>query len=438
MARLLEQTPQEFAARLRAAGRRRAYLVRDETGGYRPSHPLLAELADYLATESPDCADHEGFFFEVGRETGALYAACLHKTVRGQAQGGLRHWPYQRMDAFVRDGLRLSRGMTRKSALAGLWWGGGKGLIARDPGEATCDINTQRQLYREYGSFVSSLRGCYITAKDVGTTPLDMLEVFHTTRFATSVPPEVGGAGNPSPITAAGVVCAMEAALEFLDLGSLSGKTIAMQGTGHVGSAMIPMLLEKGVARILASEISAEQRWALESAYEGQPLELRAARPGETEILAEPCDILAPNALGAILDPKSIASIQARIVCGSANNPLVDDERDGRDLHDRGIIFVPDFVANRMGIVCCANEQYGHLGDDPMVRRHLDRSWQGGIHRTVKRVLESSRGSDLTPVASANRLADELAEEPHPLWGHRSHEIVRSLVNDRWDDGDPR
>lgn len=437
MRRLLEQTPQEFADRLRKAGRPRAYVVRDETGGYRPSHPSLDELADYLANGCTDCADHEGFFFEVGRETGALHGVCLHKTVRGQAQGGLRYWPYACMDDFLRDGLRLSRGMTRKSALAGLHWGGGKGLIARDPGEAYRDPDFRRQLYREYGSFVSSLRGCYVTAEDVGTTPIDMVEVFRNTRFATSVPPELGGAGNPSPITAAGVVCAMDAALEFLDLGSLSGKTVAMQGTGHVGSAMIPMLFERGVERIVASEISAEQRWALESAYEGQPLEMRAALPGDSEILAEPCDILAPNALGAILDPKSIASIQARIVCGAANNPLVDDERDGRDLHDRGITFVPDFVANRMGIVCCSNEQYGHVSDDPMVRRHLDRSWPGGIHLTVQRVLEAACGSDTTPVGSANRLADELAEEPHPLWGHRSREIIRSLVNDRWEDGEP-
>ncbi len=125
MRRLLEQTPQEFADRLRKAGRPRAYVVRDETGGYRPSHPSLDELADYLANGCTDCADHEGFFFEVGRETGTLHGVCLHKTVRGQAQGGLRYWPYACMDDFLRDGLRLSRGMTRKSALAGLHWGGG-------------------------------------------------------------------------------------------------------------------------------------------------------------------------------------------------------------------------------------------------------------------------------------------------------------------------
>ncbi|MDH3211298.1 MAG: hypothetical protein OEM05_02325 [Myxococcales bacterium] len=431
--RLVEQSPEEFAARLRAAGRRRAYVVLDpESGTYRPSHPMLAEMADFLR-EAADCDAHEALFFEVGRKTGALFAALLHKTTRGQAQGGLRHWPYDRMEAFVRDGLRLARSMTRKSALAGLWWGGGKGLIARQPGEAYRDPAYRRRLYREYGAFVSSLRGCYITAEDVGTTPLDIAEVFRTTRFATSVPQEVGGAGNPSPWTAAGVVCAMEAALAFLGLGPLAGKTIAMQGTGNVGSAMIPMLLEKGVAHITAAEICAEQRAALENAFDGHAVEMRAANPGDREILAEPCDILAPNALGGVLDAKTIPSIRARIVCGAANNPLADGARGGRALVERGITYVPDFVANRMGIVACANEQYGSVGDDPTVRRHLDPAYPLGIHAIVLRALESARASDRTPVEAANRLADDLAEQPHPIWGPRVRAIVTSLVADGWD-----
>jgi glutamate dehydrogenase/leucine dehydrogenase len=431
--RLVEQSPEKFAAQLRAADRRRGYVIRDpETGAYHPSHPVLDEIAQHLSA-APDCDAHEAVFFELGPATGALFGAFLHRTTRGQSQGGLRHWPYSEMEAFVRDGLRLARGMSRKSALAGLWWGGGKGLIARQPGGAHLQPAYRRRLYREYGAFVSSLRGCYITAVDVGTTPLDMAAVFRATRFATSVPEEVGGTGNPSPWTAAGVVCAMEAALEFLGLGSLAGKTIAMQGTGSVGSAMIPMLLNKGVARIVASEICAEQRAALESAFDGQPVDLRAARPGDREILAEPCDILAPNALGGVLDAKSMASIRARVVCGAANNPLVDGDRGDRALAARGITYVPDFVANRMGIVACANEQYGSIGDDPTIRRHLDPECPIGIHATVLRVLELARGSDITPLEAANRLADELAEQPHPVWGPRGREIVASLVADGWD-----
>jgi glutamate dehydrogenase/leucine dehydrogenase len=262
-----------------------------------------------------------------------------------------------------------------------------------------------------------------------------MAEVFRSTRFATCIPQELGGVGNPSQMTAAGVVCAMEAALDSLELGSLDGKKVAMQGAGNVGTAMIPLLLERGVAQITASEICAEQRSALLSTFEGQPVEVRLVRPGDCAILAEPCDILAPNALGGVLGPKTIPALRTRIVCGSANNQLADERRDDRALWERGITYVPDFVANRMGIVYCANEQYGYVGDDPMIRRHLDRSWPHGIYGTVSRLLESAHASGITPGTAANRLADELAEQPHPIWGYRAADIVESLAADHWEAG---
>jgi glutamate dehydrogenase/leucine dehydrogenase len=432
MRRTLEQSPHEFAEALRG-GSGRGHLVRDgESLTYRASHDALEDLAAALNGGIPGCAGHEAVFFQVGPESGALFSAFVHNTVRGQAQGGLRHWPYESMGDLMRDGLRLSRAMTRKCALAGLWWGGGKGIIARAPGERFRDPDYRRLLYREYGAFVSSLRGCYITAEDAGTSPVDIAEVFSTTRFATSIPLEVGGVGNPSPFTAAGVVCAMEAALEATLGGTLEGRTIAMQGAGNVGSSMVPLLLERGVARIVVSEICADQRAALTSAFEGQPVDVRLADPGDASILAEACDVLAPNALGGTLGPKTIGSIRASIVCGAANNQLLDEERDAKALVERGIVYVPDFLANRMGIVACANEQYGSVNDDAMMQRHLDRSWPGSIHATVLQVLQSARDTGESPVVAATALADERAREPHPIWGHRSHEIIRSLVDDRW------
>ena len=193
------------------------------------------------------------------------------------------------------------------------------------------------------------------------------------------------------------------------------------------------MLLDRDVARIVVSEICPDQRDALKNSFEDQPVEVREARPGDASILAEPCDILAPNALGGVLGPKTIPGIRAPIVCGAANNQLVDGERDGQALADRDITYVPDFVANRMGIVLCANEQYGYVGDDPRVRRHLDPGWNEGIHATVMRVLASALESDESPMFSANRLADERAVELHPIWGHRSREIVASLLEDGWE-----
>jgi len=238
-------------------------------------------------------------------------------------------------------------------------------------------------------------------------------------------------------MTAAGVVCAMEAALEFRGMGSLAGKRIVLQGTGHVGSALVERLLARKVRSIVASEISAERRAALLDAYtdgaRDGTLEVRSTEPGDDSILAESCDVLVPSALGAVLGPKTIPGISAPIVCGPANNQLVDEERDARALATRGIVLVPDFVANRMGIVYCGNEQYGYVNGDPKIRRHLDREWVGGIHRTTLRILELARDTGITPVVAACRLADELAGQLHPIWGHRALKIIESLVADRWE-----
>jgi glutamate dehydrogenase/leucine dehydrogenase len=335
------------------------------------------------------------------------------------------------MRELLDDGLRLSRGMTRKNALAGLWWGGGKGILARTAGVGDDEMPLRASLFREYGAFVSSLRGVYVTAEDAGTTPHDMEAIADATRFATCIPRERGGSANPAAMTAAGVLCAMEAALAFRDLGPLEGRRVAVQGTGNVGAELIARLLERG-ASVVASEIDAERRNLLADACSGRLLEIRPAEPGDDSILAEPCDVLAPCALGGVIGPKTIGSIEAAIVCGPANNPLVDEERDARALRRRGITAVPDFLANRMGIVSCCNEQYGSVNDDAMILRHLDPEWPNGIHQTTRQVLELAETTGVTPTAAASRLADHLGEQPHPIWGHRGPQIVDSLLADGW------
>jgi len=430
---LVDLSPEAFASHLLSLGQRRAYAVHDaRTGEVVVSHPELRELREFLTTNNRDYDDHEGVFLEVCEQSGALFGAFVHRGHRGQGQGGLRHWPYASVAAFLRDGLRLAMGMTRKNALAGLWWGGGKGLIARVPGEGHRDLTTRATLYSEYARFVTSLRGCYITAEDAGTGPEDMAVVHQFTRFVTCVPPSIGGSGNPSPATAHGVVCAMEGALDHLGLGTLAGKKVVMQGTGNVATAMIDELLRRKVAAIVASELSLERRALLSHKFAFAPVALVPAQAGDNSILAEPCDILAPNALGGILNPETIPTIKARIVCGAANNQLLDDVRDARALVDRGIVYVPDYLCNRMGIVNCANEQYGQVPNDPAVTRHFGREWDNSVYVITRRALELAEQQNITTAAAANRLADELAREPHPIWGHRTRAIIDGLVADRW------
>ncbi len=437
MASLLELTPEDFVDALRGEGQQRAYFVFDSSSQQmHVSHRSLQEIGDFFVSDARDFLQHEAVFLQIGPETGALFGAFIHCTRRGQAQGGLRHWPYPNLEAYLRDGLRLAVGMGRKASLAGLWWGGGKGVIARQSdeqsGEQFRDPEYRKLLYGEYGDFVSSLHGAYLTAEDAGTTPHDMATVYQHTRFMSCAPIRVGGSGNPSISTAAGVVGAQEAALDFLGRGTLKDKRIAMQGTGNVGSAMIGMLLEKGVRSIIASELSLDARAALLDCYADAPLEVRLVEPGDVSILAEPCDILVPNALGGVLNPETIPKIEARIVCGSANNQLLDDARDGLGLLEHGITYVPDFVANRMGIVNCGNEQYGRLSGDPAIERHLGREWENSIHVVTQRVLERSQREGITPVEAANRGADEAMRELHPIWEHRAWDIIQSLVRDEW------
>ena len=438
MDRLLDLPPGAFVAQLRRLGTQRAWWIREGSGRMRVSHPALEEIGEALAAGIGGAQEHEAIFLAAAPTSGALFGAFLHCTTRGQAQGGLRHWPYETLEAFLHDGLRLSWGMSRKSALAGLWWGGGKGLIAQQEGKPL-EGDARRTLYREYGDFVSSLGGCYVTAEDAGTRPEDIATVFEHTRFVTCLPPRFGGAGNPAPATAAGVVCGMEAALDACGRPGLAGKRVAMQGLGNVGSAMVDRLLGRGIGSLGASEISPERCGELSHRWRDAPVEVRLSAAGDQDILLEPCDVLIPNAMGGVIGPDVIPRLQTSMICGAANNPLVREERDGAALHERGIVYVPDFVVNRMGIVAVANEQFGRLDPDPEIERHLDPNWEYGIPAVTEHVLTLARAEGITPVEAANRLAERLCRRPHPLFGRRSQRIVHSLERSGWEQaGRPR
>jgi leucine dehydrogenase len=432
---LLELSPADFCELLAAEGIRRFFLVWDEERGeVVASHEALAPLAEALAADRRDFDRHEGLFVQVGRETGVLQGAFVHRTCRGQGAGGVRFWRYDSMEAYVRDGLRLARGMTHKNALAGLWWGGGKGVMARSTGSAE-DPGFRRRIYEEYGEFLTSLRGCYVTAEDVGTSVADMAAVYSRTRFTTCIPPELGGSGNPSVPTALGVVRGMEAALEHLGEGTLAGKTVAIQGLGNVGEPLIGFLRERGVARVVGADIDPLRVEAAIRRFpngDGFSLEVRTVARGDLALLAEPADILAPCATGGILGPATIATLGAPIVCGAANNQLEDPERDDQLLAERGILYLPDFLVNRMGIVNCADEQFGNLNGDPHFAAHLGDEWENSIYRLALQVLDEAGRTGKTPARVALDLAEKRSFELHPIWGHRGAEIVRSLVRDGW------
>ena len=432
MVDLSQLEPHVFADQLRALGLRRAAFIQTPSSELQCSHPQLRGLAQSLLDNARDYDRHQALFLEVGEQTGALLGAFLHRTRRGQGIGGVRLWSYASVADFLSDGLRLSRGMGRKNALAGLWWGGGKGVIARAPGQRHEEPGYRAQLFQDYGRFITSLRGAYVTAEDVGTTEPDMASIHEVTRYVVCVPASVGGSGNPSPATARGVVSAMEGALAHAGLGELRGKVIAMQGVGNVGGFMIGELLARGVAKIVGADVSPAAVRAAHERHPGERLQLRVVTAGDQEILAEPCDILAPNALGGIINSQTIPRLQAKIVCGAANNQLLDQQRDAALLRARSIVYVPDFVANRMGIVNCANEQYGSIPDDPAIIRHYDPAWENSVYRITRSVLERAERAGVTSTEAANALADELAEQPHPIFPDRTAQIISGLMASGW------
>jgi glutamate dehydrogenase/leucine dehydrogenase len=432
---LQDLSPAAFCDLLAREGIARFYLVWDpETERMVASHPLVEPLARLLAGDRRDFDRHEGVFVQVAPETGVLQGAFVHRTCRGQGAGGVRFWTYGTVGEYLCDGLRLAKGMTLKNALAGLWWGGGKGVMARGTGRAE-EPAARRRIYEEYGAFLTSLRGCYVTAEDVGTAVEDMAAVFSRTRFTTCIPPALGGSGNPSVPTARGVVRGMEAALAHLGRGSLAGKTVAVQGLGHVGEPLVGFLRERGVARVVGADVDPARSAALLAhfpARDGFTLEVRVTERGDPSILAEPADVVAPCATGGVLSPATIPTIQAPIVCGAANNQLLDPERDDLLLAERGILYLPDFLVNRMGIVNCADEQYGSLCPDPKLEAHLGDSWENSIYNLSLAVLAEAQVTGEPPARVALRRAEERSRELHPLWGHRGATIIRSLLADGW------
>ncbi|CAG8481591.1 5790_t:CDS:10 [Paraglomus brasilianum] len=401
------------------------------------SHSALDPIVEYFRNEGRDFDSHEGIFGQIGPKSGVLQGAFIHRTCRGAGAGGVRNWTYRTVEDWFRDGLRLSRGMTHKNALAGLWWGGGKGLLARNTGVGLgpgSKADDRKIVYEEYGSFMTALRGCYVTAEDVGTMDQDMAAMFSKTRFTTCIPHEFGGSGNPSEPTARGVLRGLEAALSYIGK-SLEGATIAVQGVGHVGIKLIEHLLRKEVSHIIASDIdssrinlAAEQlrRWTASGR-----LRLESVLSRDDMILYEDVDALAPCAVGGILNPQTIPNIKAKVICGAANNQLNDLTSDDKLLAERGIIYVPDFLANRMGIVNCADEAVGYVDNDPNIEMHLGDSWDNSIYNLTKSILAESARKNRTPQELSIELAEQRSWEKNPIWGHRGIKIIDSLIRSR-------
>ena len=194
MISILDSSVESFVHFLKDKSIGRFYFIFDEhLGKVIPSHNELAEIAEMLNSDKRDFRKHEGIFAELSKSYDVIHSAFIHRTNRGQGAGGVRFWKYADVESFIRDGLRLAMGMTHKNALAGLWWGGAKGVMAQTKGLDIHSPSVRESLYKEYGEFITSLNGCYVTAEDVGTNVADLAHIFSKTRFTTCIPEQLGG-----------------------------------------------------------------------------------------------------------------------------------------------------------------------------------------------------------------------------------------------------
>jgi leucine dehydrogenase len=339
---------------------------------------------------SMETMGHEQVAFFSDPDTGLRAIIAVHDTTLGPALGGCRFWDYPSEEAALFDVLRLSRGMTYKSAVAGLKLGGGKSVILGDVKR----LKTPK-LLEAFGRCVERMGGRYITAEDMNMGAEDIVTISHTTQFAAGKPQEMkGGSGNPSPFTALGVLCGIEAAVKHrLGKDSLSGLHIAMQGCGAVGQHLAGLLHEKGV-RLSVSDLSsaATQKMAAEYGARVVPLD---------EIHRVEADVYAPCAMGAILNPTTISELQVPIVAGAANNQLLEEKRDGKMLQDRSILWAPDFVINAGGVINVYHELIGY--NEAASRKEVV-----GIRETLRQLFLKAEKEHCTTLEASIRMGDEI------------------------------
>ncbi len=312
----------------------------------------------------------------------------IHDTTLGPALGGARMWTYASDADALKDVLRLSRGMTYKAAVAGLNLGGGKAVIIGDPRTMKTE-----QMFRAFGRFIEGLGGRYITAEDVGTSLNEMVWIRSETKYVTGIPVELGGSGDPSPVTAFGTYMGIKACANVkYGSDSLNGKRVSIQGAGNVASTLAKYLTDEG-AKVTITDIY------IDKAHQ-------VAKDTGSEVVAPeaiydvPCDIFAPAALGGVINDQTLLKLNCDIIAGPANNQLAEEDRHGDILKERGILFAPDYVINAGGLINVANELEGYSQTRAMKQAE-------NIYSALRRILILAQDQNITTIQASNHVAQE-------------------------------
>jgi leucine dehydrogenase len=338
---------------------------------------VFEKLAEYRYEQLVFCHD---------KATGLRAIIAIHDTTLGPALGGCRMYPYTSEDEAIVDVLRLARGMTYKAAASGLNLGGGKSVIIGNPEDKS------EELLRSFGRYLETLGGRYIVAEDVGTSTEDMENIRIETSHVVGVDVTHGGSGDPSPFTALGVLHGMRAcAEEVFGSPSLEGRTVAVQGLGHVGWHLCELLHKEG-AGLFTTDLREEVVGRAASEFGAKPVE-------PEEIVTIPCDILAPCALGAVVNDSSLPNLRCSIIAGSANNILL-EARHGAALAERGVLYAPDYVINAGGLINVADELEGY--NQTRATKRVAR-----IYDSMKKIIAIAKRDGVPTNVAADTLALE-------------------------------
>ncbi|MXV16413.1 Glu/Leu/Phe/Val family dehydrogenase [Hufsiella ginkgonis] len=329
---------------------------------------------------------HQEVVFCNDEDTGLRAIIAIHDTTLGPALGGTRMWQYKSEAEALQDVLRLSRTMTLKAAISGLNLGGGQAVIIGDSrGHKT------EAMMRRFGRFIQNLNGSFITAEDLGTNLRDMEFIRMETSFVTGVPESIGGSGDPAPVTARGVFMGIKACVrEMFGSDDLAGRSVAVQGVGHVGENLVRMLREEN-ARVYVSDINDERPGRVAKRYGAEAISNNALFDIEF-------DVYAPCAFGATVNTDTIRKMKCAIIAGSANNQLADEKKHGKMLLDKGIIYAPDYLINAGGMINCYSEIAGYNKKRTMQLTE-------NIYEATRSVLRKSREEHIP----ANEAADIIA-----------------------------
>jgi leucine dehydrogenase len=339
-------------------------------------NPVIGQMANM---------GHEQILFCNDAATGLKSIIAVHNTVLGPALGGTRVWAYNNEMDALNDVLRLSRGMTYKNSISGLNLGGGKAVIIGDAKTIKSEA-----LFRRFGRFVNSLAGNYITAEDVGVSPIDMTHVNKETNHVVGLP---GKSGDPSPVTAYGTYMGMKACAKIqYGSDSLNGKKIVVQGVGHVGEYLVEYLRKEN-ATVYIADINSETLNRVAQKYGAHIID-------KDDFYDFDMDIYAPCALGATINDDTLSRLKCSIIAGAANNQLKVESVHGLEIMKKGIIYAPDYAINAGGVINCFSEVKG-----------LPAEWAqqkaAEIYTTILNIVKRSQDEHIPTYQIANKIAEE-------------------------------